>query len=85
MSKYKHTDPAILLALEESLEKGDYNVVLELIRTLHPADQAKDRSPTYRWCKLFGRWRTFVLYHIVFPNQWPRAMAQGLWLDLPAL
>jgi len=41
MSKYEHTDPAVLLALEESLEKGDYNVALELLRSLHPADQAK--------------------------------------------
>lgn len=41
MNKFEHTDPAILLALEESLEKGDYNVALELLRSLHPADQAK--------------------------------------------
>ena len=41
MNKHEHTDPAVLLTLEESLEKGDYNVALELIRSLHPADQAK--------------------------------------------
>jgi magnesium transporter len=41
MSKFEQTDPAVLQALEESLEKGDYSIVLELIRSLHPADQAK--------------------------------------------
>lgn len=41
MSNYKQTDPAILLALEESLEKGDFRTSVELIRSLHPADQAK--------------------------------------------
>ncbi|MCK4801811.1 MAG: magnesium transporter [Anaerolineales bacterium] len=41
MSKFEQTDPAVLHALEESLEKGDYSIVLELIRSLHPADQAK--------------------------------------------
>ena len=48
MNKYEHTDPAVLLALEESLEKGDYTVAIELIRSLHPADQAnvfKDLKP----------------------------------------
>lgn len=41
MSKFEQTDPAVLQALKESLEKGDYSIVLELIRSLHPADQAK--------------------------------------------
>ena len=41
MSNYEQIDPAILLALEESLEKGDFRTSVELIRSLHPADQAK--------------------------------------------
>ena len=41
MSKYEQTDPAVLQALEESIENGNYEVVLEIIRSLHPADQAK--------------------------------------------
>ncbi|MEE8355948.1 MAG: magnesium transporter [Anaerolineales bacterium] len=41
MSKYEQTDSAVLQTLEESIEKGDYTVVLEIIRSLHPADQAK--------------------------------------------
>ncbi|MCJ7716823.1 MAG: magnesium transporter [Anaerolineales bacterium] len=41
MSKYEQSDPAVQLALEQSLEKGDFGVVLEIIRSLHPADQAK--------------------------------------------
>ena len=41
MSKYEQTDPAVLQALEDSIENSDYEVVLEIIRSLHPADQAK--------------------------------------------
>jgi len=41
MSKYEQTDSAVLLTLEESIENGNYTVVLEIIRSLHPADQAK--------------------------------------------
>ncbi len=41
MSKYEQTDSAVLQTLEESIENGDYSVVLEIIRSLHPADQAK--------------------------------------------
>jgi len=41
MSKYEQTDPAVLQALEKSIENGDYEIVLEIIRSLHPADQAK--------------------------------------------
>ncbi len=41
MSKYEQTDPAVLQTLEESIEKENYSVVLEIIRSLHPADQAK--------------------------------------------
>ncbi|MEE9599129.1 MAG: magnesium transporter [Anaerolineales bacterium] len=41
MSKYEQTDSAVLQTLEESIENGDYTVVLEIIRSLHPADQAK--------------------------------------------
>jgi len=41
MSKYEQTDPAVLQTLEESIENENYDVVLEIIRSLHPADQAK--------------------------------------------
>jgi len=41
MSKYEQTDSAVLQTLEESIENGNYTVVLEIIRSLHPADQAK--------------------------------------------
>jgi magnesium transporter len=41
ISKYEQTDPVVLQALEDSIENGDYEVVLEIIRSLHPADQAK--------------------------------------------
>lgn len=41
MSKYEQTDPTVLQTLEESIENGDYDAVLEIIRSLHPADQAK--------------------------------------------
>jgi len=41
MSKYEQTDPTVLQTLEESIENENYDVVLEIIRSLHPADQAK--------------------------------------------
>ncbi|MCJ7715673.1 MAG: magnesium transporter, partial [Anaerolineales bacterium] len=41
MSKFEQNNPAILMGLKQALEKGDFTIVLELIRALHPADQAK--------------------------------------------
>ena len=41
MSKKDQTTPDVFTALQESLEKKDYTAVVTLLRSLHPADQAK--------------------------------------------
>jgi magnesium transporter len=40
MSQFELNDPELKTALEESFETKDYISVLEIIRSLHPADQA---------------------------------------------
>lgn len=40
MSKFELHDPEMTVLLEESFEKGDFTTILDLIRSLHPADQA---------------------------------------------
>jgi magnesium transporter len=40
MSKFDLNDTEFKTMLDESLEKGDYKAVVQLIRSLHPADQA---------------------------------------------
>ena len=51
MSQYEQNNPEILSSFQESLGKGDFENVLEQIRSLHPADQAKlfyDLNPEER-------------------------------------
>ena len=51
MSQYEQNNPEILSSFQESMGKGDFENVLEQIRSLHPADQAKlfyDLNPDER-------------------------------------
>jgi len=40
MSKFELHDPEMTVLLEESFDKGDFTAILDIIRSLHPADQA---------------------------------------------